>query len=97
MRILWALFKLMLGLAIAIPVGLLILAMTGVIVGTVVALAVLAFKLAIVGVIAFGLFKLGSSLLSPNAPPARPIREIPAPDPYYDSAMRELNQELGGR
>ena len=97
MRVFWALFKVMVGLAIAIPVGLFMLAMTGVIVGTAVALMVLAFKLAVVGFIAFGLFKLGSSLLSPSAPaarPARPVREIPAADPYYESAMRELNREL---
>ena len=100
MRILWTLLKVIIGLAIAIPVAFLALALTAGLVGTLIALAVIALKLAIVGGIAYGLFRLARAIFgsSPKAPPP-PIRELssPAPDPYYDAAVRELDAELGIR
>ena len=100
MRVLWTLLKVSIGLAIAIPVAFLALALTVGLVGTFIALAVIALKLAIIGAIGYGLFRLARAVLAPsrNVPPA-PIRELsaPAPDPYYEAAMRELDAELGVR
>jgi hypothetical protein len=98
MRIFWTLFKVFLGLAIAIPVGLVILALTAGLVGTLFSLAFIALRLAIVGLVAYGLFRLGKHLFAPAPKPsvARP-RELPPSDPYYDAAMRELDTELGSR
>jgi len=100
MRVLWTLLKVIIGLAIAIPVAFLALALTAGLVGTLVALAVIAFKLAIVGAIGYGLFRLARAVLAPsrNVPPP-PIREVSAPtrDPYYEAAVRELDAELGVR
>jgi hypothetical protein len=100
MRVLWTLLKVTIGLAIAIPVAFMALALTAGLVGTLVVLAVIALKLAIVGVIGYGLFRLARAVLAPsrNVPPA-PIRELSAParDPYYEAAMRELDAELGVR
>jgi hypothetical protein len=100
MRVLWTLLKVTIGLAIAIPVAFMALALTAGLVGTLVVLAVIALKLAIVGAIGYGLFRLARAVLAPsrNVPPA-PIRELSAParDPYYEAAMRELDAELGVR
>ncbi len=100
MRVLWTLLKVIIGLAIAIPVGFLALALTAGLVGTLIALAVIALKLAIVGAIGYGLFRLARAVFAPSrkAAPA-PIREVSAParDPYYDAAVRELDAELGVR
>lgn len=101
MRILWTLLKVIIGLAIAIPLGLFALALTAGLVGTVITFAILAIKLAIVACIGLGLFRLGRALFgSPRKPPAAPpVREISAPtrDPYYEAALRELDAELGIR
>lgn len=96
MRILWTLFKIMLGLAIAIPVGIFALALTGVIVGTFVRLAMVALRLACVGFVGYGLYRLGRHVIGP-APVRRPppALETPRVDPYYEAAMRELDTELG--
>lgn len=100
MRVLWTLLKVTIGLAIAIPVAFMALALTAGLVGTLVVLAVIALKLVIVGAIGYGLFRLARSVLAPsrNVPPA-PNHELSAParDPYYEAAMRELDAELGVR
>ena len=99
MRILWTLFKVIIALAIAIPVGILALALTAGLVGTLVALAVLTLKLVCLGLAGYGLYRLARFMFAP----ARTVRETPAvptlsaPDPYYQAALRELDSELGGR
>jgi len=98
MRILLTLFKVILGLAIAIPVGILVLAVTAGILGALVGIAVLALKLACFGLIGYGLYRVARSVFAPARKVApRPAFELPAPDPYYEAAVRELDAELGGR
>lgn len=98
MRTLWKLFKIGIALAIAIPLGLIVLATTMGILGALFGLAVLVLKLAIVGLIAYGAFKLARNVFfgppapKPAAPPAH--RELRPADPYYEAAMRELDSEL---
>jgi hypothetical protein len=100
MRVLWTLLKVIIGLAIAIPVAFLALALTAGLVGTLFVLVAITLKLAIVGAIGYGLFRLARAVLGPsrNVAPA-PVGELsaPAPDRYYEAAMRELDAELGGR
>ena len=96
MRVLWTLLKVIVGLAIAIPLGIVALVVTMGILGTLLGLAVLALKLACVAFAGYGLFRLARHFLAPTtAPAARPLREITTPDPYYAAAMRELNAEMG--
>jgi hypothetical protein len=96
MRILWTLFKIMLGLAIAIPVGMFALALTLGIAGTVARLAFVAVRLTCVGLVGYGVYRVGRLVMG------RPARRVPPPaiepprvDPYYEAAMRELDTELG--
>jgi hypothetical protein len=95
MRILWKLLKVIIGLAIAIPLLIVVLVTTVGILGALLGLAILALKLAFLGFAAYGLFRVAKYVFAP-APRARPanVHELPAPDPYYEAAMRELNSEL---
>ena len=96
MRVLWTLLKVIVGLAIAIPLGIVALVVTMGVLGTVLGLAVLALKLACVAFVGYGLFRVVRHFLAPTtAPAARSTRELSAPDPYYAAAMRELNAEMG--
>jgi hypothetical protein len=91
MRVLWTLIKVIVGLAIAIPLGVLALGL----VGTMIGLAIVALKLACVGLIAYGMFSLARRLFLGSAPkPTAPPRELPPADRYYEAAMRELDSEL---
>lgn len=93
MRILWTLFKVIIGLAILVPVGILVMAMTLGIVGAVVGLAMMALRLAVLAVCAYGVFRVARFFLAPAPKPVRPP-ELPKADPYYTAAMRELDAEL---
>jgi hypothetical protein len=96
MHTFWTLLKIVIGLAIAIPLGLFAIAATVGILGAVLALAVLALKLAFVALVGYGAYRLVRHFFAPAAKPAPPIvRELPSIDPYYAAAMRELDAELG--
>jgi hypothetical protein len=96
MRILWTLLKVIVGLAIAIPVGFLVLALAAGVFGALIGLALVAVKLACLGLAVYGLYRLGRHVLAPAPKPSAPVpQELPASDPYYEAAMRELNSELG--
>ena len=95
MRILWTLFKVILGLAIAIPLGIIGLALTIGVVGTLLALAVLTLKLVCVGLLGYGVYRLARAMFgSPRSAAPRPIPQLPARDPYYEAAIRELDAEM---
>ena len=96
MRILWTLFKVIVGLAIAIPVGILVLGLTFGVVGALLGLAIVALKIAVIGFVGYGLYRLARLVFDP-APrkTASSIRELPLVDPYYEAAVRELDAELG--
>ena len=90
MKVLWTLVKIVVALAIFIPVSLIVL-------GTVVGLAALAFRLALLALVAYGALKIvGRLVRGPKPSPA--LKEIPSlrpVDPYYSEAMRELDREIG--
>ena len=95
MRILWTLIKVAVGLAIAIPLGVMLLGLTVGLVGTVIALAFMALRLACLALLAYGVFRVGKFFFASGSPAPTPVRELPARDPYYDAAMRELDAEMG--
>ena len=96
MRILWTLLKVIVGLAIAIPVGFLVLALAAGVLGALVGLAMLAVKLALIGLAGYAVYRVAKHIFAPAPKSSAPVhRELPASDPYYDAAMRELNSELG--
>ena len=99
MRVLWTLLKVIIGLAVAIPAAFFVLALTAGLVGTLFALLVIAVKLAIFGVVGYGIFRLARAIFAPSHKAAPAPRELstPAPDRYYEAAVRELDAELGGR
>ena len=96
MRVLWTLLKVIVGVAVAIPLGIVALVVTLGVFGALLGLAVLALKLACVAFVGYGLFRVARHFLAPTtAPAARAPRELTTPDPYYAAAMRELNAEMG--
>ena len=98
MRFVWTLLKVVVGLAVAIAVAILVLAMGLGILGALVGLAVLALKLAFFALVGVGLFKLASHLCGArpgSRSESRALDALPAPDPHYEAAMRELDRELG--
>ena len=96
MRILSTLVKVILGLAVALPLGIVALVLGLGILGVMLGLAVVALKLALVAFVGYGLFRVARYFFAPAAKPTvRPMRELSAPDPHYEAAMREIDAELG--
>ena len=98
MRILWNLFKLALGLAIAIPLGIVALAATVGLLGALVGLAIAALRIACLALIGVGAYRVGKYFFGSKQPtPVSQPRQLASADPYYDAAMREVNAHLGSR
>ncbi len=96
MRILWTLLKVIIGLAIAVPLGIVALVFALGILGSLLGLAILVLKFAVLGLVGYGLFRAMRYLFAPAAKSTPgPARELPMPDPYYQAAMRELDKEMG--
>jgi hypothetical protein len=97
MKALWTILKVVLVLALAIPAGFIILATALGLFGALMGLAFMALRVAVIALIAYGAFKLFTLLFrSPTAPRTQTeIRQLPPVDRYYESAMRELDRELG--
>ena len=96
MRTLLKLAKVVLGLAIAIPVVFVVVAVSLGILGTVLGLVEIAAKVLCVGLVGYGLFRLGRYFFAPaEKAEVRPLRNLPLPDPYYNAAMQELDVHLG--
>src|SRR4051812_38084012 len=95
MRVLWTLLKVILGLAIAIPLGMIAIGLAMGILGSLFGIAVLMLRLAIIGFVGYGALMLARRLFrsEPKQSVPRP-RELSAPDPYYDAAMRELDAHM---
>jgi hypothetical protein len=92
MKVLWTLVKVALTLVLLIPLSLIALG----VVGTVLGLTILLLRFAVIGLLAFGAFKLAARLIRGPAPrvESKATPRLPAVDPYYQAAMRELDQEL---
>jgi hypothetical protein len=96
MRLLWTLLKVVIGLAIAIPLGIIVLGTALGILGALIGLAVIVLKLAVLGVCGLVLFRVARFFFgSSPKPQPRPVGELRPVDPYYTQAMRELDSELG--
>ncbi len=99
MRLLWTFLKVVIVLALLIPISIIVLVTVLGLFGALLGLAILALKVAVAGLIAWGAFKLFARLFrgptSRNQPAEIP-RLAPA-DPHYEAALRELDRELGVR
>ena len=98
MRVIWTLVKVVIGLAIAIPLAIFVLATSLGVLGALIALAFLALKFAVIAALGIVAFRVISRLLRSNPEPTRPALSRPAAvDYHYEAAMRELDAELGER
>jgi hypothetical protein len=97
MRVLWTIFKIIIGLAIVIPVGILALALTFGVLGALFGLAFLVLRLALIGLVGYGLFRVARHVFGGSRKtPAPKVHDLPPVDPYYEAAMRELDAEFRG-
>ena len=97
MKVLWTLLKFALAAVLIIPVGIIVLATMLGVFGALLGLAILALRIAVVGLMVLGAFKLISHLMRGSRAAPAPPREIASPsrvDPYYESAMRELDRDV---
>jgi hypothetical protein len=99
MKVLWTLLKVVLALVLIVPVTIIVLGTVLGILGALLGLAILVLKVAVAGLIVYGAFRLIGRLLRGPAPAPQPreLSRLAPADPYYDSAMRELDRELGVR
>lgn len=100
MKVIWTLLKVALALVLIVPLGIIVLSTALGVLGALFGLAMLTLRVAVVGVIAWGAFRLLSSLMGWDqrraaAPAMRELSAAPPRDPHYEAAMRELDQELG--
>jgi hypothetical protein len=97
MKVLWTLFKVALALVLVIPLGIILLGTMLGIFGALLGLAIMALRVAVVGLVIYGAIKLISRLMRDPAPPPAPreLTSLPRADPYYESALRELDRDVG--
>ncbi|HYD54269.1 MAG TPA: hypothetical protein VEA99_16660 [Gemmatimonadaceae bacterium] len=97
MRPVWTLLKIIIALLVAIPVAVLTLGLAFATLGALIGLAAVALKLGVVLLVGVGAVKLVGRLFRSPRQRVRPAEAqyLPPPDPHYEAAMRELNQELG--
>jgi uncharacterized Tic20 family protein len=97
MRPLWVVLKLLLVLALIIPVSIIALATALGIFGALMGLAFLALRIAVAGLVIWGIYRVAKALFggSSRKPVSPDIGYLPPPDPHYEAAMRELDRDLG--
>lgn len=96
MRPLFTVFKVLLVLALVIPVSIIALFTAVGILGALFGLALFVLRIAVAGLLVWGAFRLGMAIFGRRKPPATPeVRQLPPVDPHYEAAMRELDRELG--
>ena len=97
MKVLWTLFKIVVALALAIPLSIIVLATALGILGALVGIAFVALKLAVFALVGWGAFRLIARLLGGPAKSEQTTatKQLAPVDPHYEAAMRELDRELG--
>ncbi|HVZ50156.1 MAG TPA: hypothetical protein VG916_15340 [Gemmatimonadaceae bacterium] len=99
MRLLWTLTKVVLALAIGIPLAIIALSMALGVLGALVGLAFFALRIAIIGLLVYAGVRLAMRLFGGGDTPAprKPPELSPPVDPYLEMAKRELDRDLGTR
>jgi ABC-type transport system involved in cytochrome c biogenesis permease subunit len=97
MKVLWTLVKVVIALALAIPISIIVLATALGVLGALVGIAFLALKLAVFGLVGWGVLRLITRLLGGPARDERrdEAKQLAPVDRHYEAAMRELDRELG--
>ena len=97
MRLVWTLLKVAVALAIVVPLGIIGVSIAIGLLGALVALAFLVLKVAVLGLAAYGAFRLVARMLGWHSParPTAAAQQLRPVDPYYESALRDLDRELG--
>ena len=70
MRILWTLFKIIVGLALAVGAGIFAMVVLAGVLGTMIGLAALAIRLAVLGLIGYGIYRVARFVFGSPSKPA---------------------------
>lgn len=97
MRVLWTFLKVVIALALAIPLCIIVLATALGLLGALVGIAILALKIAVIALVGYGAFRLIARVIGGPAKvdSRKTVKDLPPADPYYQAAMRELDRDLG--
>ena len=97
MRVIWTLFKVIIALALIVPISIIALATALGILGALIGVAILSLKIGVLALIGYGAFRLVAHFFggATKSTPRR-VETLPPVDPHYEAAMRELDRELGG-
>lgn len=97
MRLLWTLLKVVIALALVLPISIIVLATVLGLFASLLGLAVLGLRLAVIGLLGWGAYRFIRWVArgSTPHPPQREVTPLPKVDPHYEAAMRELDRELG--
>lgn len=97
MRLLWGVLKVLVVLALIVPLSIVALATALGIFGALVGLAFFALRIAVAGLVVWGVYRLAKTLFAGGSRNSvlGETRYLPPVDPHYEAAIRELDQELG--
>lgn len=99
MRVLWTFLKVVLALALLVPISIIVLSTALGLLGALLGLAFFTLRIAVVALVIWGVFRLGVALFGGRrtAPDIVKLPSTPLPpvDPYYEAAKRELDNHLG--
>lgn len=97
MRLLWGVLKVLLVLALIVPLSIVALATALGIFGALVGLAFFALRIAVAGLVVWGVYRLAKAIFSGGSQNSvlAETRYLPPVDPHYEAAIRELDRELG--
>ncbi len=95
MRALWTLTKVLLAIAIGLPLAIIALSLTLGLMGALFGLAVLTLRIALIGLVVWGVYRLAKAVFGSDERPNRRPPSLPPADPYLEAAKRELDRELG--
>jgi len=96
MRVLWTVLKVVLALALVVPISIIVLSTALGLLGALLGMAILTLRLAVFGLVIWGVFRLGVAIFGGSRYTPDMVK-LPSPpvDPYYESAKRELDREMG--
>ena len=96
MRVLWTFLKVVLALALLVPISIIVLSTALGLLGALLGLAILTLRVAVFALVIWGVFRLGVAIFGGRRHQPDFVK-LPSPpvDPYYESAKRELDRDLG--
>ena len=95
MRVLWTVLKVVVALALVVPISIIVLSTALGLLGALLGLAILTLRVAVFGLVIWGVFRLGVAIFGGRRAPDMVKLPLTPVDRYYEAAKRELDRDLG--